>query len=124
MRLELPGLLALALAAVPAAAQTPEKPYKITYIQGVTGNPFYMSVACGGAEAAKRLGVTFESQGPAQYTPALQLRVLDAVIAASPDGIMFTADDPVALTPALNEAKSRGIRTAMAGGRRRCGWRS
>ena len=112
MRFELLGLLALALAAAPtpAAAQAPTKPYKITYILGVTGNPFYMSVACGGAEAAKRLGVAYETQGAAQYTPALQLRVLNAVIAAQPDGILLAADDPVALTPTLMEAKSRGIR--------------
>ncbi len=97
---------------VPAAhAQAPvARPYKITYIQGVTGNPFYMSVTCGGTEAAKRLGVTFDAQGPAQYTPALQLRVLNAVIAGQPDGIMMTADDPVALTATLIEAKERGIK--------------
>ena len=97
----------------PLAAQTaspPSKPPKITYIQGVTGNPFYMSVTCGGAEAAKRLGVQFDAQGPAQYTPALQLRVLNAVIASQPDGILMTADDPVALTATLIEAKERGIK--------------
>ena len=101
------------LSAVPALSQTtptPAKPMKITYIQGVTGNPFYMSVTCGGAEAAKRLGVTFDAQGPAQYTPALQLRVLNAVIASRPDGILMTADDPVALTATLIEAKDRGIK--------------
>ena len=99
------------LLAVPLAqASAAEKDYRITYIQGVTGNPFYMSVACGATEAAKRLGVTFDSQGPQQYTPALQMRVLDAVIAARPDGILFTADDPVALTATLIEAKERGVK--------------
>ncbi|MDT7950456.1 MAG: ABC transporter substrate-binding protein [Acetobacteraceae bacterium] len=93
-----------------AEAQTPAKNYHITYIQGVTGNPFYMSVSCGGAEAAKRLGVTFDAQGPQQYTPALQMRVLDAVIAGNPDGILFTADDPVALNQTLLDAKARGIK--------------
>ena len=104
--------LVLSLAALPSAghAQAPAKQYKIIYIQGVTGNPFYMSVTCGGAEAAKRLGVTFDAQGPAQYTPALQMRVLNAVIAGQPDGIMFTSDDPVALTATLLEAKERGIK--------------
>ena len=103
-------LATLCLLAAPVLAEAAEKNYKITYIQGVTGNPFYMSVSCGAAEAAKRLGVTFGSQGPQQYTPALQMRVLDAVIAARPDGIMFTADDPVALTATLLEAKERGIK--------------
>ncbi len=110
MRSKFVAALILTATALPFAAGAQEKPYKITYIQGVTGNPFYMSVACGGAEAAKRLGVTFEAQGPQQYTPALQMRVLNAVIAAQPDGIMFTADDPVALTATLIEAKARGIK--------------
>jgi len=122
-RLAAATALALSLAALPFAAPAqpapaqpapaqpaPAKPYKITYIQGVTGNPFYMSVSCGGAEAAKRLGVAFDAQGPQQYTPALQMRVLNAVIAGQPDGIMFTADDPVALTATLIEAKERGIK--------------
>ena len=104
------ALAALGIAPAAQAQQAPNRPYKITYIQGVTGNPFYTSVACGAAEAAGRLGVTFDAQGPAQYTPALQLRVLNAVIAAQPYGIMFTADDPVAQTATLIEAKSRGIK--------------
>ncbi len=111
-RLAAATALVLSLAALPSAGRTqaPAKPYRIIYIQGVTGNPFYMSVTCGGAEAAKRLGVTFDAQGPAQYTPALQMRVLNAVIAGQPDGIMFTSDDPVALTATLLEAKERGIK--------------
>lgn len=109
MRLTPAAVLLLSASMLPLPARA-EKPYKITYIQGVTGNPFYMSVTCGGAEAAKRLGVTFDAQGPQQYTPALQMRVLNAVIAAQPDAIMFTADDPVALTATLRDAKERGIR--------------
>ncbi len=110
-------LATVLLLAVPLVdAQAAEKNYKITYIQGVTGNPFYSSVACGAAEAAKRLNVTFDSQGPQQYTPALQMRVLDAVIAARPDGIMFTSDDPVALTATLIEAKERGIKVISIDG--------
>lgn len=101
---------ALGLASLLLASPVSAKDWKITYIMGLTGNPFYASVACGGAAEAKRLGVTFNAQGPAQYQPALQMRVLDAVIAAHPDGIMFTADDPVALTPTLLQAKQMGIK--------------
>ena len=108
MRLFLASLMVILAAAQLGRAQT--APPRIVYIQGVTGNPFYGSVSCGGAAAAKRLGVTFESQGPQQYTPALQLRVLDAVIAGRPDGILFTADDPSALTTTLLEAKAQGIK--------------
>jgi ribose transport system substrate-binding protein len=87
-----------------------DAPHRIVYIQGVTGNPFYTSVACGGAAMAKTLGVAFDTQGPQQYQPALQMRVLDAVIAGKPDGILFTADDPVALTATLLQAKQLGIK--------------
>lgn len=110
MRLRYTAALALPLVALVLGGAVPSKPYKITYIQGVTGNPFYTSVACGGAESAKRLGVTFDNQGPQQYQPALQMRVLDAVIASHPDGILFTADDPVAMTPTLLQAKALGIK--------------
>ena len=55
------------------AGAAPTKPWKITYIQGVTGNPFYTSVACGGAEAAKRLGVAVRQPGPAAI-PAARCR--------------------------------------------------
>ncbi len=113
MRLTLAAALTLSLLSPAARA---EKPYRITYIQGVTGNPFYASVSWGGAEAARRLGVTFDAQGPQQYTPALQMRVLNAVIAAQPDGILFTADDPVALTATLVEAKERGIKVMSIDG--------
>ncbi len=102
--------LCLSLAAISLAGAAQAKEYKITYIQGITGNPFYTSVSCGAAEAAKRLGVKFESQGPQQFSPALQLRVLDGVIATHPDGIMFSNTDVVALTPALLQAKEMGIK--------------
>lgn len=97
----------LALAAVPARAAGPKT---VTFVQSLTGNPFYDTVACGAADEAKKLGVTFNAQGPAQYQPQLQMRVLDAVVAAHPDGILFAATDPVALTPTLLQAKAAGIK--------------
>lgn len=106
-------LAASAMGAVPGvgrAQQAPNRPYKITFVNGVNGNPFYLTVACGASEAARRLGVTFDAQGPATYNAAAQLRVLNAVIAAQPDGIMYVATDPVALTATLIEAKGRGIK--------------
>ena len=112
------GLLvgALLCAATPAAAQTPKTPWRVTYIQGVTGNPFYISVGCGGAAESKKLGVAFNVQGPQQYQPQLQTQVLDAVIAAHPDGIMISEDDPVAMTPTLLQAKAAGIKILMIDG--------
>ncbi len=109
MRLTLTATLSL----LAMAAQSPgaaAAPHRITYIMGLTGNPFYTTVGCGATEAAKRLGVDLDIQGPPQYQPALQMRVLDAVIAAHPEGIMFVSTDPVALNPTLLQAKSAGIK--------------
>lgn len=106
MRLRVTTCLALAALAVGGA----DKPHRITFIQSLTGNPFYDTVACGGLEEAKKLGVDFNVQGPAQYQPQMQMRVLDAVIASHPDGILFAATDPVALTPTLLQAKAQGIK--------------
>ena len=106
MRLRLATFLTLGALAVGGA----DKPHRITFIQSLTGNPFYDTVACGGLEAAKKLGVDFNIQGPAQYQPQMQMRVLDAVIASHPDGILFAATDPVALTPTLLQAKAQGIK--------------
>jgi ribose transport system substrate-binding protein len=111
--LVLGALLCLPL---PAMAQTAKKPWRITYIQGVTGNPFYISVGCGSAAEAKTLGVDVNVQGPQLYQPQLQTSVLDAVIAAHPDGIMISEDDPVAMTPTLLQAKAAGIKIIMIDG--------
>ncbi len=101
---------------LPAVAQTAKQPWRITYIQGVTGNPFYISVGCGGAAEAKKLGVNFGVQGPQQYQPQMQTSVLDAVIAAHPNGIMISVDDPVAMTPTLLQAKSAETKIMMIDG--------
>ena len=92
------------------------KDKRISYIQGVTGNPFYISVGCGAQEEAKKLGVTLDIQGAQRYQPQLQMRVLDGVIAAQPDGIMIAVTDPVAMTPTLQQAKSLGIKVLLIDG--------
>ena len=108
MRLNLATALSLSLVTFATAASG--APHRITYVMGLTGNPFYTTVGCGATEMAKKLGVTLDIQGPVQYQPALQMRVLDAVIASKPEGMMFVSTDPVALNPTLLQAKALGIR--------------
>ena len=105
------AIAALPLLAAPSGPALAEgKNWNITFIPALSGNPFYQTVACGAQEAAKRLGITFNTQAPQQYQAQMQLRVLDAVIAAHPDGLLFTAADPVALDPTLLQAKAAGIK--------------
>jgi len=119
MRLKLTTALTLTLATLACGAEAADKPHRIVFIQSLTGNPFYDTVACGGIEAAKRLGVDFNYQGPQQYQPQMQMRVLDAVIAAKPEGILFASTDPVAMTPALIQAKEQGIKIISIDGDQR-----
>ncbi len=108
--------LALAMVAAGPALAAGSSPYKVTYIQGVTGNPFYITVACGAQAEARKLNVAFSTTGPQQYDPAMQTQVLDAAIASRPDAIMISVDDPVALIPSLTQAKAAGIKIVMIDG--------
>ena len=52
---------------------------KITLIQGVQGDKFYISMACGAQAAADELGVNLTVQGPEKFDATLQTPLLDAV---------------------------------------------
>ena len=101
---------------MPVAAQAASQPYHITYIEGVTGNPFYISVGCGAAAEAKQLGVSFNVQGPQSYQAQLQTQIIDATVAAHPNGIMVSEDDPTAVVPSLMQAKQADIKVLMIDG--------
>ena len=116
-----PGLGALALAAVAAGgiaassasasshARAASK-YSVVYIPGLTGNPFYSTVACGAAVEAKKLGVSFSTQGAATFAVNAQTPVVEAVTAKHPTAIMISNDDPKAMIPPLLKAQQAGIK--------------
>jgi len=52
---------------------TSGKSYKMTFIQGVAGDGFYVTMGCGIQAEAKKLGnVTANIQGPSQFDATLQ----------------------------------------------------
>src|SRR5579872_3052504 len=116
-----PGLGAVALAAVAAGgiaassasasshARAASK-YSVVYIPGLTGNPFYSTVACGAAVEAKKLGVSFSTQGAATFAVNAQTPVVEAVTARHPTAIMISNDDPKAMIPPLLKAQQAGIK--------------
>ena len=59
------------------------KHYKIAFIQGVTGDNFYITMQCGIEAEAKKLGVTVNTQGPSKFDPTLQKPILDSVVRPS-----------------------------------------
>src|SRR5664279_5426159 len=56
-----------------AAPTTASKDYNVSFVQGVAGDEFYISMQCGIEAEAKKLGVTVNTQGPQKFDPTLQL---------------------------------------------------
>ena len=81
----------------------------IVYVPGLTGNPFYNTVACGAENRAEELGIEFTYQGAPTFDVALQSGIVSALIGEDPDAILISLTDPDAMIPPLLEAKDAGI---------------
>lgn len=81
----------------------------IVYVPGLTGNPFYNTVACGAETRADELGIDFSYQGAPTFDVALQSGIVSALIGEDPDAILISLTDPVAMLPPLQEAVDAGI---------------
>ena len=95
-----------------AAPAKAKKNYKISFIQGVAGDKFYITMHCGIQAEAKKLGVTVNTQGPQKFDPTLQKPILDSVVASKPDAILIAPTDV------------KAMQQPLAGGRRRPASRS
>ena len=93
---------------------TSGKTYKMTFIQGVAGDGFYVTMGCGiKAEAAKLGNVTVNIQGPTQFDATLQNPIIESVTAAKPDAILIAPNDVTASRPPIAAAMSAGIKVVL-----------
>ena len=86
------------------APTTASKAYNLAFIQGVTGDNFYITMQCGIQTEAARLGVHVTTQGPSKFDPTLQKPVLDSVVQAKPDAILIAPTDTTAMEAPLQQA--------------------
>ena len=86
---------------------------KITFIQGVAGDAFYITMGCGVASAAKTAGATVTTAGGAKWDATIQKPVLDAVIASKPDAILIAPNDKTALQKPIEDAIAKGIKVVL-----------
>ena len=86
-----------------------EKKKEIVYVPGLTGNPFYSTVACGAKSVASKYNVEFSVQGASEFNVAKQTNIVNALIASKPDGIMISHTDPKAMIAPLARAKAAGV---------------
>jgi ribose transport system substrate-binding protein len=87
--------------------------YKLTLIQGVAGDPFYVTMACGAQAEATKQGVTLNITGGNKWDATVQKPVIDSVTAAKPDGVMVAPDDSKALLAPLKAMSDAGIKVTF-----------
>jgi ribose transport system substrate-binding protein len=114
------GLVALALAAAACGGSNQaggggggagaQKQYKLTLIQGVKGDQFYITMQCGAQQAAQAAGATLDVAAPDEFDASLQTPVVNAVVAKKPDAILVAPTDTKAMIPPLTVAKQAGIK--------------
>jgi rhamnose transport system substrate-binding protein len=86
------------------------KPIKIVDVPKLIGIGYFNATSKGIAEAAKELGnVEAKTDGPTKANIDEQITFIDNYITSGVDGILFAANDPVAIAPVLKKALSKGI---------------
>ncbi|MEJ5867147.1 ABC transporter substrate-binding protein [Pseudokineococcus sp. 5B2Z-1] len=76
----------------------------LSFIQGVIGDNFYISMECGVRAAAADLGgVDVDVQGGQRWDPALQQPIVQSVEATSPDALLIAPNDVSALQRPLEQ---------------------
>ena len=83
--------------------------YKMTLIQGVAGDEFYISMECGAKSKAKELGVDLNVQGPDEFDPSAQTPILNAAVQAGPDAILIAPTDKTAMIGPIQSAANQDI---------------
>ena len=90
------------------------KSYNMTFIQGVAGDGFYVTMGCGIQAEAKKLGnVTVNIQGPSQFDSTLQNPIIESVSASHPSAILIAPDDVSASRPPIAQAMSAGVKVVL-----------
>jgi ribose transport system substrate-binding protein len=99
--------------ATTAPASAASKSYNLTLIQGVAGDPFYVTMACGAQAEADKEGVKLNITGGNKWDATVQKPVIDSVTAAKPDGVMVAPDDSKALLSPLKNMSDAGIKVTF-----------
>jgi ribose transport system substrate-binding protein len=73
-------------------------------------HPYYEPVYRGFTEAAKRYGVVSEVDAPPRFDVALQVKVIEDLIARGVSGIAISANDDKGLVSVIHEAMQAGIK--------------
>ncbi len=92
-----------------AAAGLPQKPYKITFVNHVTTNPFFTPTQYGIEDACAFLGCSYQWTGSQTSNVAEMVSAMQTAIAAKVDGIAVCLVDAEAFNKPTDDALSIGI---------------
>ncbi len=92
-----------------SATTAAKSSYTIAYVPGATGVAFYTSLSNGMKAEAQALGMKYEYQGAAQFSPSAQTPVVEGVCTQHPSVLVVSPTDPVALAPAINTCLNEGV---------------
>jgi len=93
------------------AASTVAK--KVTLILGTSSDDFYKAIECGAKLQSKEAGADLTVQGAGQFDPALQVPIVDAVVASKPDAIVIAPTDDTALFAPLKAGVDAGSKLVL-----------
>jgi rhamnose transport system substrate-binding protein len=85
------------------------KPITVVDVPKLIGIGYFDATSKGIAEAAAELDMTATTDGPVEANIDDQITVIDNYITQGVDGILFAANDPVAIAPVLRKALEAGI---------------
>jgi ribose transport system substrate-binding protein len=86
---------------------------RFVLMQGVKGDPFYISMECGAKEKAEELGIELRVQGPDKFDATLQNPLLDAVAASKPDALLVAPNDVKASATPIKRIQDRGTKVVL-----------
>lgn len=86
------------------------KKIKLVDVPKLIGIGYFAATTKGQQEAAKELGnVEIKTDGPTEAKIEKQIEFIDNYLTSGVDGVLFAANDPVAISPVLRKALKAGV---------------
>jgi ribose transport system substrate-binding protein len=97
----------------PSATGGAKKTHTITFIPGIAGDGFYVTLECGIRAEAKKFGDTVTVQGGPKFDPTVQIPIVSSVVASKPDALLIAPDSVDAMQAPIQAAVTAGIKVAL-----------
>ena len=85
----------------------------ITLVLGTLGDDFYKAIECGAKLEAAATGVNLEVQAPTAFDASLQIPIVNAIAATTPDAVIIAPNDSEALYQPLSDLVDGGSQLVL-----------